>query len=341
MDINKIDTTNLSLREQILINQKLPRPKQNVFGDIQAFPVTFRLGCRIELSDKPQWHDGNAPAILIDGKKVNWGPDSTLDFEKNPNEYLMCIGESSLHGKYPNHIDHLYSPYLWKTGVIQERIPLAKRQGWCCTMFRQDQHRDHISELLINKYQNQFTGSEWFCYDQGHNFKDLFKYMFRKPHRQSLQKLLGSGNMQLLKTFPVISGDADHKSLGPWHAQTMIELVPETTTRYFDPTEKIYKPISAGMPFVMVASQGFLYRLRKMGFRTFHPWIDESYDQEPDWKIRTEMAVAAMFEFVQSPHDLDHIQSVCDHNQQTFRRIRQHDYLARIAKKLRPLITFE
>lgn len=338
MDINKIDTTNLSLREQILINQKLPRPKQNVFGDIQAFPVTFRLGFGIRLSHKPQWHDGNAPTILIDGKKVNWGPDATLDFEKNPNEYLVCIGESSLHNKYPNHIDHLYSPYLWKTGGMQKKIPLTKRQGWCCTMFRKDQHRDRISELLTSKYQNQFTGSEWFCYDKGHSFKDLFKYMFRKPHGKSLY---GVGNLEVLRTSSAISGDADHKSLGPWHAQNLVELVPESTTRYFDPTEKTYKPISAGMPFVMVASQGFLYRLRKMGFRTFHPWIDESYDQEPDWKIRTEMAVAAMFEYVQSPHNLEHIQSVCDHNQQTFRRIRQHDYLSRIAKKLRPLITIE
>lgn len=338
MDIDKIDTTNLSLKDKILFNQKLPRPKQNVFGDIQAFPVTFRLGFRLELSDKPQWHDGNAITILIDGKKVNWGPDASLDFEKNPNEYLVCIGESSLHAKYSNHIDHLYSPYLWKTGVMQEQILMAKRQGWCCTMFRKDHHRDHISELLTANYQNQFTGTEWFCYDKGHNFKDLFKYMFRKPHRKSLYNL---GNLEVLRTSSVIFGDADHKSLGPWHAQNLVELVPESTTRYFDPTEKTYKPISAGMPFVMVASQGFLYRLRKMGFCTFHPWIDESYDQEPDWKIRTEMAVAAMFKFVQSPNNLDHIQSVCHHNQQTFRRIRRHDYNARIAKKLRPLITIE
>ena len=66
--------------------------------------------------------------------------------------------------------------------------------------------------------------------------------------------------------------------LGPWHEKSLIELVPEATFKYFEPTEKTVKPIRAGMPFVIVGCQKFLYRLKKMGFKTFHPIIDESYD---------------------------------------------------------------
>lgn len=47
-------------------------------------------------------------------------------------------------------------------------------------------------------------------------------------------------------------------------------------------TEKSFKPICLGMPFVIVSTQGSLEYLRSYGFKTFgHLW-DESYDNEPD-----------------------------------------------------------
>jgi hypothetical protein len=43
-------------------------------------------------------------------------------------------------------------------------------------------------------------------------------------------------------------------------------------------TEKTFKPIALGMPFVLVATQGSLEYLRSYGFKTFgHVW-DETYD---------------------------------------------------------------
>ena len=43
-------------------------------------------------------------------------------------------------------------------------------------------------------------------------------------------------------------------------------------------TEKIFKPIVAGKPFVVVGQHNILKSLKEQGFRTFHPIIDESYD---------------------------------------------------------------
>jgi len=43
-------------------------------------------------------------------------------------------------------------------------------------------------------------------------------------------------------------------------------------------TEKIYKAISARHPFVLLSIPGALEMLRKKGYRTFHPFIDETYD---------------------------------------------------------------
>lgn len=46
--------------------------------------------------------------------------------------------------------------------------------------------------------------------------------------------------------------------------------------------EKIAKPLCMGRPFVVIGPQYYLQFLRELGFRTFDPVIDESYDREPD-----------------------------------------------------------
>ena len=47
-------------------------------------------------------------------------------------------------------------------------------------------------------------------------------------------------------------------------------------------SEKTFKPISNLVPFIIVSNPFFLKKLRQLGYKTFHPWIDESYDEETD-----------------------------------------------------------
>jgi hypothetical protein len=47
-------------------------------------------------------------------------------------------------------------------------------------------------------------------------------------------------------------------------------------------SEKIFKPISNLVPFIIVSTPFFLKKLREIGYKTFHPWINESYDEEVD-----------------------------------------------------------
>lgn len=54
-------------------------------------------------------------------------------------------------------------------------------------------------------------------------------------------------------------------------------------------TEKIFKPIVALRPFLLVGAPGNLEYLRSYGFKTFSSWIDESYDTEIDASIRLDM----------------------------------------------------
>ena len=54
-------------------------------------------------------------------------------------------------------------------------------------------------------------------------------------------------------------------------------------------SEKSFKPLISCQPFILVAGQNHLKTYRKWGYKTFHPYIDESYDDEPDYHIRMKM----------------------------------------------------
>lgn len=56
-------------------------------------------------------------------------------------------------------------------------------------------------------------------------------------------------------------------------------------------SEKIFKPISIGMPFILLGNPGSLSVLKDMGFVTFDDWWDESYDDEPDLSLRIQKII--------------------------------------------------
>lgn len=86
------------------------------------------------------------------------------------------------------------------------------------------------------------------------------------------------------------AGETDHPMHSCWlslfdqSAESMLHLVTETvaTGRRHHLTEKTFKPIALGMPFVIVGTRGSLEYLRSYGFRTFEGIWDESYDQADD-----------------------------------------------------------
>jgi hypothetical protein len=68
-----------------------------------------------------------------------------------------------------------------------------------------------------------------------------------------------------------------------------INLVVES--KFFDHdtlffSEKIFKPIRYLQPFLLVGKNGSLKLLRELGYKTFHPYIDESYDTIEDDNLR-------------------------------------------------------
>ena len=53
------------------------------------------------------------------------------------------------------------------------------------------------------------------------------------------------------------------------------------------PTEKTYKVMSCKTPFIAYTTPYFLKELKQLGYKTFSPWIDESYDNIEDDTVRS------------------------------------------------------
>ena len=101
--------------------------------------------------------------------------------------------------------------------------------------------------------------------------------------------------------------ETDHPMHSCWlslfdqSAESLLYLVTETvaTGRRHHLTEKTFKPIALGMPFIIVGTQGSLRYLRSYGFKTFGDLWDESYDDELDDAKRIEK-IAQVLELLES-----------------------------------------
>lgn len=113
---------------------------------------------------------------------------------------------------------------------------------------------------------------------------------------------------------------------------SMVQVVTETDF-YKDKlhlTEKVFKPIVAGQPFLLLAGQGNLAYLREYGFKTFGDYWDEGYDDitDPGERVRAvvnileRLAGMSHSEQVSMRKDMQHIiEHNFDHLYQTLRPI--------------------
>jgi hypothetical protein len=105
-----------------------------------------------------------------------------------------------------------------------------------------------------------------------------------------------------------------------WNFVTETSISDETCL-----TEKTFKPIANLQPFVVFGSYGTLETLKDMGYKTFHGFIDETYDTIKDHELRIILATAQAVALAHMSHQ-DHIKlmhqikPILEYNQQHFFR---------------------
>src|SRR6056300_20370 len=104
------------------------------------------------------------------------------------------------------------------------------------------------------------------------------------------------------------------------HYSCVVETVIPSDNRMSMFSEKEAKPIVAKRPFIMVGTMHHLKAFRDLGFKTFSPVIDESYDEEPDFEKRVNMLLDSMMKLSQEdPKKVyQKLADVLEHNHQHF-----------------------
>lgn len=89
-------------------------------------------------------------------------------------------------------------------------------------------------------------------------------------------------------------------------------------------TEKIWKPVAMGHPFVVSANAGFYRDFRNLGFRTFDHVMDESFDGIDNHQDRIERMAQVVEDLCQQDLGsfVKECYNVCMHNQQHLAQIR-------------------
>lgn len=99
------------------------------------------------------------------------------------------------------------------------------------------------------------------------------------------------------------------------HNKTAINLTP----RFF--SEKTFKPIAMRHPFILVSVPKMLEKLKELGYKTFSPFIDESYDNELDdnarlYKIALETKRLSELNDTELQQFLENVRPIIEHNYQ-------------------------
>lgn len=137
-----------------------------------------------------------------------------------------------------------------------------------------------------------------------------FRYLPKKYDSKHAQIDLGSENWQYqtrhhrIWMASVWQGQWVSGQLEPISkfTDTHFSVVTETCIQPYDlfVTEKTFKVLMAGHPFIILGSPGLYDYIRKLGFQTYGPWINESFDSETDEVVRSQLVAQEVQKLCQS-----------------------------------------
>jgi hypothetical protein len=224
---------------------------QELVGVIWA--TIFEHGIR---NDKTLIIESGAPAV------------QTLEYKSYPKKFLNLNRRWRLHRpvtvaflKILNLIDHGY------VSIGLDDLP----HGWCKQEFVD--RWEKIYYWMTNRYN----------YDP-----EMLNLI--TSHREEILDMEPTylDTEDLVTNRAILTSDTDY-----YYENTLFSLVSETNY-YTDArqgagrflSEKTFKPISQQHPFIIITVPRTLELLRSIGYKTFHPWINEDYDLELDDDLR-------------------------------------------------------
>lgn len=216
------------------------------------------------------------------------------------NEVVNSIGS--------DRVDFLYLCRHWKLHRI---LVLSKLQklGKLFT--------DNIS--WDKNFYHQNVIDEFEKHDDNKELSNILKVTSRHLDCEDLTKIAGYGfenkNIYLSSYLSLVSESIF------FQIREEEDVYVEFPTGYL--SEKIWKPIGHSHPFILIGPAKSLEYIHSIGYKTFHPYIDESYDIETDDFKRLEMINIEIEKFSKKTKQekdqfLIDINDILKHNQNLF-----------------------
>lgn len=295
--------------------------------------------------------------IFVDGKQANWRYNDIVRLSEQGNFLVFCCFYESyitsqplrdLLGDFAQQSDRWAvigngrDPDPDRTLDLDEFFFLTHTNANRMISDRiwNQRHRVHrpYTMLFLNGLMGQSRQHRaWLWHElNGHRALDRALWSVLDPGQDEVpvQYLPASHEHALVRQGHDVSSLADYKRLHwgneNWidgqlverqYSDTYFSVVSETSVQgapFF--TEKIYKTLLAGHPFVLAAPPGSYQELHDRGFRTFDGLIDESFDSEPDARTRMAMIARSVSAILQG--DLDQFWQaaldICEHNRRWY-----------------------
>lgn len=192
-------------------------------------------------------------------------------------------------------------------------------------------HKLGLDNNLVS-WDNQFFHphaiSEMLRHDNNEEFSKLITESSSLLDVQDLTKIAGYGfenkDIYLNTYISIVTESIFFQSKGP------DDIFAEFPTGYL--SEKVWKPIGHSQPFILAGPAKSLKYIRdRFGFKTFHPYIDESYDLECDDFARLRLIQAEIEKFSNKTKEekdqfLENVKHIVKHNRNLFVKYGKNSY---------------
>ncbi len=247
-------------------------------------------------------------SVGIPSSKILMAQNNSFDFES----MITKIGNFQLKTFYFPHF-LIATPYYMNqyVGEVHNHFQMPKSKDFLCLNRRVSTHKYNLLKRLWERGLLENTMWSWVAT----MFDDkLINEEFKNKNG------LNRGNSIQLEGDVMYGSDlqfADEYlyTINPmWYYSSKVDIVNETHLNKKDVihhTEKTFKPMYLGMPFITNATKNHLHCLGKLGFKTFESVIDESYNSTSNIDSLIDSALMLLEKW-----DVGEVKDICEFNKE-------------------------
>jgi len=247
-------------------------------------------------------------SVGIPSSKILMAQNNSFDFES----MITKIGNFQLKTFYFPHF-LIATPYYMNQYVeeVHNHFQMPKSKDFLCLNRRVSTHKYNLLKRLWERGLLENTMWSWVA--------TMFDDKLINEEFKNKNGLNRGNSIQLEGDVMYGSGlqfaDEYLYTINPmWYYSSKVDIVNETHLNKKDVihhTEKTFKPMYLGMPFITNATKNHLHCLGKLGFKTFESVIDESYNSTSNIDSLIDSALMLLEKW-----DVGEVKDICEFNKE-------------------------